>query len=129
LKTKKNWLETLALEAETTSKINAMEQQYYTHMVAKTIKKINQKDSMNSIRSKMEWKLIRHIRNKLIEYELVITKADKGKTIAILRTEDYTQKVNNFIQENQFIFFFFCTTAPICALVHLHQTLCFTSVY
>jgi hypothetical protein len=31
------------------------------------------------------------------------TKADKGKTIVVLTTEDYTQQVNNFIQENQFV--------------------------
>jgi hypothetical protein len=99
----KKWLETLALEAETTiSKINATEQQYYRHMVAKTIKKINQKDNMNNTRNKMEWKLIRNIRNKLVENELIITKANKGKTVVILTMEDYTQKVN-FIQENQFV--------------------------
>jgi dihydroorotate dehydrogenase len=64
----KNWLETLALEAETAiSKISATEQQYYRYRVAKTIKRINQKDSMNSIRSKIGWKLIRHIRNKLMK--------------------------------------------------------------
>jgi predicted GTPase len=61
-------------------------------MVVKTIKKINQKDNINNTRSKMEWKLIKNIRNKLVENELTITKADKGKTILILTTEDYTQK-------------------------------------
>jgi dihydroorotate dehydrogenase len=78
----KNWLETLALEAETAiSKISATEQQYYRYRVAKTIKRVNQKDSTNSIRSKIEWKL-----NKLMENELIITKADKGKTIVIITT-------------------------------------------
>jgi hypothetical protein len=72
-------------------------------MVTKTIKKINQKDNTNNTRNKMEWKLIRNIRNKLAENELIITKANKGKTIVILTMEDYTQKVNNFIQENQFV--------------------------
>jgi hypothetical protein len=57
---------------------------------------------MNNTRSKIEWKLIRNIRNKLTENDTV-TKADKGKTIVILTIEDYTQKVNNFIQENQFV--------------------------
>jgi hypothetical protein len=100
----KYWLETLALEAETAiTKINATEQQYYRYMVAKTIKMINQKDNTNNTRNKMEWKLIRNIRNKRAENELIITKADKGKTIVILTTEDYTPKVNNFIQENQFV--------------------------
>jgi hypothetical protein len=101
----KNWLETLELEAETAiSKMNATEQQYYKHMVTKTIKKINQKYNMNNIRSKIEWKLIRSTRKKkLVENELIITKADKGKTIVILTTGDYMKKVNNFIQENQFV--------------------------
>jgi hypothetical protein len=100
----KNSLETLAFEAETAvSKINATEQQYYRHMVTKTIKKINQKDNTNNTSSKTEWKLIRDNRNKLAKNELIITQADKGKTIVILTIEDYTQKVNNFIQENQFL--------------------------
>jgi hypothetical protein len=38
----------------------------------------------------------------LVVNELTITKADKGKTVVILATEDCTQKVNN-IQENQFV--------------------------
>jgi predicted transcriptional regulator len=70
---------------------------------AKTIKKINQKDNTNNTSNKIEWKLIRNIRNTLAENELIITKADKGKTIVILTKEDYTQKGNNFIQENQFV--------------------------
>jgi putative IMPACT (imprinted ancient) family translation regulator len=72
-------------------------------MVTETIKKIDQKDNMNNARNKIEWKLIRNIRNKLAENELIITKEDKGKTIVVLTMEDYTQKVNNFIQENQFV--------------------------
>jgi hypothetical protein len=39
----------------------------------------------------------------LAENELIITKADKGKAIIILTNEDYTQKANNFIQENKFV--------------------------
>jgi hypothetical protein len=83
--------------------LNATEQQYYRHMEAKTIKKINQKDNMNNTRSKIEWKLIRNMKIKLAENELILTKADKGKTIVTLTIEDYTQKVSNFIQENQFV--------------------------
>jgi hypothetical protein len=42
-------------------------------------------------------------KNKLVGNELTITEADKGKIIVILRTENYVQKVNNFLQENKFI--------------------------
>jgi hypothetical protein len=46
--------------------------------------------------------LITNIRNKLVENELTITKADKGKPIVILASEDYKQNVNNFIKGKQF---------------------------
>jgi hypothetical protein len=40
----KNWLETLTLEAETAvSKIEVIEQQYYRHIVAETIKKLTKR--------------------------------------------------------------------------------------
>jgi hypothetical protein len=88
------------LEAETAiSKLDITEQQHYRHTVTETIKKISQEDNMNNIRGKTERKLIR---NKLVENELTITKVDKGKTIVILSAENYAQKVNNFVQENQF---------------------------
>jgi hypothetical protein len=73
-------------------------EQGYRNMVAKTINSINQKDNINNRRSKIEWKLIRNVRNKLVENELTITKTDKGKTVVILTTEECT---HNFIQENQ----------------------------
>jgi predicted transcriptional regulator len=36
-------------------------------------------------------------KNKLVENELTIRKADKEKSMVILTRQDYTQKVNNFI--------------------------------
>jgi hypothetical protein len=66
----KNWIETLALEAETViNKLEATEQQHYRQ----------ESNNHNNTRNKTEWKLITKIENKL-----TITKADKGRTIVIL---------------------------------------------
>lgn len=67
--------------------VNEMEQ-HYRHMVTKTIKKINQKDNINNT-DKTEWKLIRNVRNKLVENEITITKPDKG------RLQLYSQQITH----------------------------------
>jgi hypothetical protein len=38
----------------------------------------------------------------MITNQLIITKAGKGKTIAVLTQEECKHKINNFIQNNQF---------------------------
>jgi hypothetical protein len=49
-----------------------------------------------------ETKLIRSIQNKLKENKAMITRADKGNSIAILPTHQYVTKVQNFILNNNF---------------------------
>jgi hypothetical protein len=45
---------------------------------------------------------MREIKEKITTNELIVTRADKGKTLVILTQEEYKQKVNTFIQDNQF---------------------------
>jgi hypothetical protein len=52
--------------------------------------------------TKKEWKLITNIKNKMIKNQLIITKANKGKTLVIITQEEYKHKTNNSIQDNQF---------------------------
>jgi hypothetical protein len=40
---------------------------------------------------------------KLVQNNLIITKADKGDTLVIIQKDDYYQKIDEFITENQFI--------------------------
>jgi hypothetical protein len=47
-------------------------------------------------------KLTKSIQNEIYNNKLIITKADKGKTLIILNEEEYKQKVGNFIHKNQF---------------------------
>jgi hypothetical protein len=44
---------------------------------------------------------IRNIKKKLTENNLIITKADKGRTTGILTLTEYEQKVNHLIKEHK----------------------------
>jgi hypothetical protein len=101
---RKNWIETLALEAETAiSNLDITDQQYYRQAVTKNIKKLNQQETAKNKKSRKEWKLIIDIKNKIIANKLIVSKADKGKTVVILTIEEYTGKVEKFIHDNQFV--------------------------
>ena len=101
----KKWIETLALEAETAiTKLDITEQSYYRHVIAKQIKDIsNNKNTQNANnKNKREWKIALNIKRKMLDNKLVITKADKGKTLVIITEEEYQQKIMKFIHENNF---------------------------
>jgi hypothetical protein len=70
--------------------------------VAKKIKRLSQNENIENRKNRQEWKLITGIKNELTTNKLVITKADKGKTLVILTQEEYKRKINNFIQDNQY---------------------------
>jgi hypothetical protein len=81
----KNWIETLALEAETAiTNLDINEQNYYRHAVAKKIKDISKNNKTNNKKTKEEWKLIINIKYKIDTNKLIITRADKGKMLVIL---------------------------------------------
>jgi hypothetical protein len=77
----------LALEAETAiNKLDITEQQYYRHRVAKTIKRMNQKDNnKNNIRNRLEWKHIIRIKQKISKNELIIAE----KILSLLTTHTH----------------------------------------
>jgi hypothetical protein len=99
-------IETLALEAEKAiNQSDATEKNYYRHAVAKNLKIISQRNSTTNEKNKnkIEWNIINNIKRKMETNELTLTKADKGKTLIILTQEEYKQKTETFIQDNQFI--------------------------
>jgi hypothetical protein len=82
--------------------LDVNKQNYYRHIVAKEqIKKNNQTN--NNKKTKGEWKQIMSIRRKIDINKLIITKADKGKTLVILTKEEYNHKIKNFIQNNHYV--------------------------
>ncbi|KAI5631461.1 reverse transcriptase (RNA-dependent DNA polymerase) domain-containing protein [Phthorimaea operculella] len=47
-------------------------------------------------------RIIKNIKNKIKENNLIVTKADKGNTVIITTKEEYTNKVDDFLKSGQF---------------------------
>jgi hypothetical protein len=85
-----NWIRTLAIEAETAiSYMKAIEQNCIRQAVVKSIKQLLRKSNQNNTRAKHEWKTLNNIKEKLTECKLIITQADKGKTIVVIYEQEY----------------------------------------
>jgi hypothetical protein len=65
---------------------------YYRHTVSKNLKIICQSNNTTSKKNKVEWKIITNIKRKMTTSQLVMTKANKGKTLIILTQEEYKQE-------------------------------------
>ena len=104
----KNWIKTLALEADTTIRILPEKNQpYFKQLVANNLQKLIKKEygKSNKIHiqnEKIEWNTLKNIKQKLINSHSMIVKADKGNTLVILKKEDYIYKLDTFINNNNF---------------------------
>ncbi|XP_072384720.1 uncharacterized protein [Diabrotica undecimpunctata] len=68
------------------------------------VKSNNTHNHRAAFRSNNNFKhVIKSINQKITENNLTITKADKGNTVVVLNTSDYTKKVLKFIDDNKFI--------------------------
>jgi uncharacterized protein YfkK (UPF0435 family) len=109
---KKNWIESLALEAETAiSLLPSQEQDYIRLQVAHNVRQLykqfdpfkpDQTKQCNSTQANKEFKTIKKIREKLELHNAIILKADKGSTIVIEYTDKYYSKIQDFISNNEF---------------------------
>ena len=96
---KKDWIQTLALEAETAiTQLPPNERDTYRNMVAKRIDILQKQNPTHNTHP--EAKLVHSIQKKLKEHDATITKADKGNTVVILPTHQYDTKLQDFIHNN-----------------------------
>jgi hypothetical protein len=103
---RKNWIETLALEAETAiSKLSTPEQDYIRCQVAHNIKLLykqqHSRNGYNTQHAVQERRTINNIKSKLTENNAIILKADKGNSIVITHIDDYHNKIHDFIISNK----------------------------
>jgi hypothetical protein len=103
----KNWIQTLALEAETAiSKLAFTDQDSIRYQVAHNIKLLYQQQNAlkeyNTQQAIQECRIINTIKNKLTENKAITVKADKGNTIVITYINDYHNKIKDFIVTNKF---------------------------
>jgi bifunctional ADP-heptose synthase (sugar kinase/adenylyltransferase) len=87
--------------------VNPAEENYLRHKVAKHIQQLKNRtkqsvNSKNSPTANQEWKTMKGIKHKLNINNLILTTADKGRTIVILDKQEYDNKIMNFINDNDF---------------------------
>jgi plasmid maintenance system killer protein len=108
-----SWIKQLALEADTAiNMVNPDEQNYLRFLVAKHIQHFQKTKQSNnskySLLANQEWKIMNEIKSKLNINNLILARADNGRTIVILHKHEYDSKIMNFIHDNDFT----------CTIVH-----------
>jgi hypothetical protein len=104
---RKNWIENVALEAETAiSHLHLSEQDHMRHLVANNLKRLIESDknkkNRNNKHTKNEWNILKSIKQKSENNNLVLTHADKGKTVVVLQKHLYEQYIQDFLSQNTF---------------------------
>jgi hypothetical protein len=71
-------------------------------MAAAKLKQVRASSSQQNPAAKRQACLITDINNKLVKEDAIITQADKGRTCVILHTNEYNEKVLDFLTHNGF---------------------------
>jgi len=104
----KNWINTLAIEAETAlTLLPPQHQDPMRFLIARNIeslykKQSNQQANKLQLSLRNELKTIKEINKKLKDNGAIVTKSDKGNSMIIFYLHDYDTKVQNFIDSNNF---------------------------
>jgi len=100
----KNWLQNLALEAETAiTQLPTTDRDVYRKLVADRINTLQRNCNPNPRHNTHpESRTIKTIQAKLQENNAIITRADKGNSLVILPSQQYKSKVHSFLQANRF---------------------------
>jgi hypothetical protein len=88
----KYWINRLALEVNTTvNLIDPLQQNYMRQVVAIHIQKLKQKyiaQYYNNFNAKQQWKIIKDIKYKINNNNLIITGAGEGRTVVVMQKHD-----------------------------------------
>jgi len=103
----KNWIKTLTLETESAiTQLPAHEQEYVRTLAAHNLRQLYKwqidNKQYNSNQATREHRVLKQIKEKLQSNEAIVSKADKGNSVVILYLQDYHNKVQDFINKNNF---------------------------
>ena len=99
----KTYWTNLVMETECAIKLLHVKlQNPFRILASKKLKPIFNSDNQNGGKQKRQEYIIKGINSKLAEENAMIVQADKGKTIVIINTDEYTKKLRNFLTENNF---------------------------
>lgn len=79
---------------------NSSDQELIRAQIINTMKTNNRTTRNKHQKGISSTKIINKLKNKLNEHKAIITKADKGNTTVIMYKEDYTQKIDEYISNN-----------------------------
>jgi UDP-N-acetylglucosamine transferase subunit ALG13 len=98
----KQWLERLIIETEVAiSKLPENQHDGFRYLAKQNILKIiMNKKAKSNIKKSLDFKILKSIKQKLIDNNLSITHAGKGKTLVIITNEELQNKVLVFTNEN-----------------------------
>jgi hypothetical protein len=101
---KKNWLQNLALEAETAvTLLPTTDRDVYRKLIADRIDTLqNHNTTQLKTKKHPEANTINSIQTKLKENQAMITTADKGNSLVILPIQTYESKIQEFLSGNNF---------------------------
>jgi len=104
---RKHWLSNLALEADSAiTRLPSHEQEHVRHIVAHNLQKLykqySKKNSNSNGNGTKEIKIINQIKTKLEDAKAIVTKADKGNSVVIIKEDEYNNKIRTFISKNSF---------------------------
>jgi len=94
-----------SLAAETEQAIRLLDaklQNTYRFMATKKLKQIINSTSQTNVLQKRHLHVIKELNKKLTTENAIITQADKGKTIVIIDSKEYAEKVQSFLIANNF---------------------------
>jgi hypothetical protein len=93
--------EKLALQAGTAiGQMNITDQEYVRQFVNKNlITLLKNNNTYNNNKTKQEWNIIKNLKQN-IEDNIIITQADKGKTVVVAPKQQYREKITDFIHNN-----------------------------
>ena len=93
------------LAAETEQAIRLLDeklQNTYRFLAAKKLKQIMNSASQTNTFQKRQLHIVKELNKKLHTHKAMNTQADKGKTVVIIGSKDYADKVQSFLTNNNF---------------------------
>jgi len=94
-----------SLIAETEQAIRLLDmkmQNTYRIMATNKLKQIINSNSQKNMLHKRQLHVVKEIKKKLATENAILMRDDKGKTIMIINSEEYSEKVHNFLKDNNF---------------------------
>jgi hypothetical protein len=99
-KQRRNFINTLIIEKENAiQRLDPSLQNAYRYLACKKIKQIKNTNCHNALHRRYHYDL-QQIKQMLIHNNLSIIKADKGRAMVIIHSDQLQQKVNSFMREN-----------------------------